>query len=269
MTTIPSAKDLDIYEPGKLRVLEIYPAWQGEGKLIGTPSVFVRFAGCTVGCHWCDTKYSWRAAQGILYEPDQLAKLVDHCSIPHVVVTGGEPLEQPQQELDMFFDALNDTFIQHITIETSGNFPAPISALKPRTVNMLFSLAPKLPSARSNYDFPDLVLWYKNIRHSDNDNEMQVKFVIDQLEDLDFIEGQLQYLQDADVSDTFGMPDIILQVCTNQSPRMSMEDIRAQVLSDMTNLQEAVIKRGWHQWVDTLRILPQLHTLQHGRKRLV
>lgn len=81
----------DVALEGVLRVLEIYPAYQGEGVLTGMPSLFVRFAGCTVGCQYCDTKFSWKAAQGDLYTPKQLASVVNSWKFPHIVITGGEP----------------------------------------------------------------------------------------------------------------------------------------------------------------------------------
>src|SRR5512145_1419035 len=43
-----------------MRIAEIFYSIQGEGSLIGMPSVFVRTSGCNLRCSWCDTKYaSW------------------------------------------------------------------------------------------------------------------------------------------------------------------------------------------------------------------
>ena len=40
-------------------VSEIFgPTVQGEGPLIGRPSVFVRTGGCDYRCRWCDTLYA-------------------------------------------------------------------------------------------------------------------------------------------------------------------------------------------------------------------
>ncbi|WP_367682381.1 hypothetical protein [Buchnera aphidicola] len=43
----------------KYPINEIFETIQGEGYYIGTPSIFIRFQGCPVGCIWCDTKYTW------------------------------------------------------------------------------------------------------------------------------------------------------------------------------------------------------------------
>ncbi|RWD90497.1 MAG: 7-carboxy-7-deazaguanine synthase QueE, partial [Mesorhizobium sp.] len=52
MGGIPSMK-------GSIRISEIFgPTVQGEGPLIGRPTVFVRTGGCDYRCRWCDTLYA-------------------------------------------------------------------------------------------------------------------------------------------------------------------------------------------------------------------
>ena len=55
-----------------LRIAEIFgPTIQGEGALIGQPTVFVRAGGCDYRCSWCDSMHavdsafrdSWAAMQ--------------------------------------------------------------------------------------------------------------------------------------------------------------------------------------------------------------
>ena len=42
-----------------LRVVEIFgPTIQGEGALIGEPTVFVRTGGCDYRCSWCDSLHA-------------------------------------------------------------------------------------------------------------------------------------------------------------------------------------------------------------------
>ena len=41
--------------------MELFHTLQGEGFHTGKPAVFVRLAGCDVGCVWCDVKESWDA----------------------------------------------------------------------------------------------------------------------------------------------------------------------------------------------------------------
>lgn len=77
------------------RIAETFYSIQGEGVTAGRPAIFVRLQGCSVGCGWCDTKYSWDAAAG--REIDLAALLEEVVGFPcrRVVITGGEPLESP------------------------------------------------------------------------------------------------------------------------------------------------------------------------------
>jgi organic radical activating enzyme len=79
----------------RVQVSEIFSSIQGEGVSVGVPSVFVRLQGCTVGCSWCDTKYTWDRARGEALTLDALLSRVQAAGPTNVVVTGGEPLEHP------------------------------------------------------------------------------------------------------------------------------------------------------------------------------
>jgi len=77
----------------KLRVNEIYIAFEGEGILIGELHQFIRLQGCKVGCKTCDTKYAISEKGGTLMRyKDIIEKL--NPSIKKVVITGGDPLLQ-------------------------------------------------------------------------------------------------------------------------------------------------------------------------------
>jgi 7-carboxy-7-deazaguanine synthase len=60
---------------------------------VGTPSVFVRLQGCSIGCTWCDTKYSWNPGAGETTTLTAVLDTVRASRARNVVVTGGEPLE--------------------------------------------------------------------------------------------------------------------------------------------------------------------------------
>src|ERR1700737_4213654 len=105
-----------------MKITEIFYSVQGEGMLVGVPSVFVRTSGCNLRCTWCDTPYTSWAPEGIEMSIEQIAAEVQRQSASHVVVTGGEPMIAPGVvELTAQLKAQG----QHITIETAGTaFPA-------------------------------------------------------------------------------------------------------------------------------------------------
>jgi len=79
----------------RLRVSEVFVSVQGEGVTAGLPSAFVRLQGCSVGCRWCDTKYSWATEGGQETTLDRILETISEAAVENVVVTGGEPLENP------------------------------------------------------------------------------------------------------------------------------------------------------------------------------
>jgi 7-carboxy-7-deazaguanine synthase len=127
---------------------------QGEGKLAGTPSLFVRLAGCNLRCMWsmpdgeispCDTPYaSFNAEQDKQIGHDEVFDLIRHNlgNLKHVVITGGEPLLQKKPLLPLL-KKLREELGVHITIETNGTtFPEELS----RYID-LFSISPKLSNS--------------------------------------------------------------------------------------------------------------------------
>ena len=74
-----------------------------------------------MGCHWCDTKYSWSIKQGHLLTPRELFHVVRVLSkgMAKISITGGEPLEQDGPALREFVNMAIDNGFR-ISIETSG-----------------------------------------------------------------------------------------------------------------------------------------------------
>ena len=94
-----------------MHIVEIFESLQGEGRHMGRPCVFVRFAGCNLSCPWCDTDVSVRFEASI----GDLVKEVCGFRAKSVVLTGGEPtLQDGMPEL---VAALKDAWI---AVETSG-----------------------------------------------------------------------------------------------------------------------------------------------------
>lgn len=101
-----------------LRIAEIFSSVQGEGTLMGVPSVFVRISGCNLRCIWCDTKYASWDPEGPTMTLDEISAKVSESGLRHVVLTGGEPmLFGPIEPLCEMLRASG----HHITIETAGS----------------------------------------------------------------------------------------------------------------------------------------------------
>ncbi len=107
------------------RIAETFFSIQGEGATAGLPAVFVRLQGCSVGCQWCDTKYSWDPAHGREVELDALLGEVAAHPCRRVVITGGEPLESA-----LCVPLLEALYARgyDVEVETSGTLLPPTSA---------------------------------------------------------------------------------------------------------------------------------------------
>jgi len=104
------------------RIAETFYSIQGEGATAGAPAVFIRLQGCSVGCAWCDTKYSWDPDAGREVELEALVAEAAAAPCRRAVVTGGEPLESS------LFVPLTAALIARgftVEVETSGTLPPP------------------------------------------------------------------------------------------------------------------------------------------------
>ncbi|ABB23318.1 7-carboxy-7-deazaguanine synthase QueE [Pelodictyon luteolum] len=76
-----------------LQISEIFHSIQGESSFAGWPCTFIRLAGCSHGCRYCDTTYAKTAERRL-----SIGDTIDEARRYHahlIEVTGGEPLEQP------------------------------------------------------------------------------------------------------------------------------------------------------------------------------
>jgi 7-carboxy-7-deazaguanine synthase len=117
-----------------MKIAEIFHSVQGEGKLAGAPSVFVRTSGCNLRCVWCDTPYTSWNPEGKEQSVDDIVAEVLGYKAKYVVVTGGEPLIAPR--VVELTERLRTEGL-HITIETAGTVAADVAC-------DLMSISPKL-----------------------------------------------------------------------------------------------------------------------------
>lgn len=120
-------------------VKEIFKTLQGEGAQMGRAAVFCRFTGCNLWsgrevdraasvCSFCDTDFVGMdgSGGGRFADAQALADAIEGewagaAANRYVVLTGGEPLLQVDQDL---VDALHARGFE-IAIETNGTQPAP------------------------------------------------------------------------------------------------------------------------------------------------
>lgn len=171
-----------------VRIAEVYSSIQGEGQFAGTPSVFVRTTGCNLRCWFCDTPFTSWNPEGPQVAVADLVQQVKSFGVQHVVLTGGEPLLQPDTVSLCEQLLAADHFV---TIETAGTVfrPAPAS---------LMSISPKLAnSSPARIDSADAIRWQKRHEQTRSNPEVisrliesteyQIKFVVDQPLDLNEI----------------------------------------------------------------------------------
>jgi 7-carboxy-7-deazaguanine synthase len=117
-------------------IAETFASLQGEGGLAGVPSFFIRTSGCNLRCAWCDTPYASWAPEGERVPVAELVARAAAAGLPHVVITGGEPLLQ--REIGALTGALASAG-HHITLETAGTlapaFTCHLLSLSPKTAN--------------------------------------------------------------------------------------------------------------------------------------
>lgn len=94
-------------------LVEIFESLQGEGRNVGRPAVFVRFAGCNLKCPWCDTDFSPRFSLSL----EDLVKEIRSFRAKSVILTGGEPTIQ--SDIPELIAALKQDGLW-IGVETNG-----------------------------------------------------------------------------------------------------------------------------------------------------
>jgi organic radical activating enzyme len=155
-----------------LEINEIFgPTIQGEGKLVGNPSVFIRFGKCNFKCEGfavayetpsgikkcaCDTYYAvdpefkdtwtkYKSYEEIVKEVDKLISIYPYNYKIDIVITGGEPLLYWNKEE---FQKLLKHYIEEghkVTIETNASLNLNIE--KEYQKKILFSMSVKLSNS--------------------------------------------------------------------------------------------------------------------------
>lgn len=207
---------------------------QGEGRLAGTPSLFIRLAGCNLRCIWdkgngeysiCDTPHSvFGQFKSVSFSVEKIISIVEHNigNIKHIVITGGEPSLQAKAVSNLC-SRLKEQFDVHLTLETNGTiFDRELAAQID-----LFSISPKLSGTNptdekiehfgltkteihKNHDRKrrNIKVLQSFIDYSkENQKSLQFKFVVTKKDDVEEIRNEyLDHLTGWFGGDVFIMP---------------------------------------------------------------
>ncbi len=226
-----------------MRIAEIFYSLQGEGRLIGAPSVFIRTSGCNLRCNWCDTPYTSWKPQGERFSVAKILDQVRGYSSRFVVITGGEPFLA--QEIEEVTDTLKKNGF-HITIETAATIFKPV-------VCDLLSMSPKLanstPWKKAGGKFARMHetgrLNFRVMQSFLDGYDCQLKFVVDQPADFDEVREILAALKNVD-------RDHVLVMAQGKTAR--------QIRSKAKWIVEACKKHGYGY-------TPRLHIDLYGNRR--
>jgi organic radical activating enzyme len=186
---------------------EIFFSIQGEGKSIGTPSVFIRTSLCNLHCFWCDTDYTWNWAGTRFahrndtkpgYQKFEKKKWIAECEVAEVaaqvavfdckniILTGGEPMLQ-QPALTVLMAALRSRSADYrFEVETNGTLVP--SAEFDAAIDQ-YNVSPKLENSGNSRRLREKPAAYRFFAQSPKAN---FKFVIAEKTDLDEVLGLLK-----------------------------------------------------------------------------
>ncbi|MGO4573898.1 7-carboxy-7-deazaguanine synthase QueE [Microvirga sp. 2TAF3] len=239
---------------GKIRISEIFgPTIQGEGPLIGRPTVFVRTGGCDYRCSWCDTLYAvlpeFREEWTLMAPAEIMAQVEDLAGSTPVLVSlsGGNPALQPLAPLIALGREKGYTF----ALETQGSVPQPwFAALE------WLLLSPKPPSSGMETDWQALD---DCVMAAEGGPQRVVKVVV--FDEADYAYARL-------VANRYPSLPIYLQV-GNPDPLKTHEGQggeAADIDGLMSRYRWLIDRVAADRWF-TATVLPQLHVLIWGNKR--
>ncbi len=144
-----------------IRVSEIFLSIQGESNSVGVPTVFIRLTGCPLRCIYCDTEYAFKGGKSVPIK--EILKQVNEFNVPHVTVTGGEPLAQ-HLCIDLLKALCDEKLI--VSLETSGAFD--LKDVDKRVIKVMDLKTPSSGEMKRNL--------FQNLKYLEKSD--QVKFVI-------------------------------------------------------------------------------------------
>lgn len=188
-----------------MKIADLFFSIQGEGRLVGVPSAFVRTTGCPLRCGWCDSDYTSWHPQGETMSIAQILSRVAEFRTRYVVVTGGEPLIAPG--IEELCAGLRQRGY-HITIETAAvvfkEVACDLISLSPKLLNSI----PRLREDGRWAERHDRLRLRPDVIQAFLDrSDYQLKFVIERIEDVEEARTIVNALRGVDPAKVLLMPE--------------------------------------------------------------
>ncbi|WP_455854689.1 7-carboxy-7-deazaguanine synthase QueE [Ensifer canadensis] len=235
-----------------IRVSEIFgPTIQGEGVLIGQPTVFVRTGGCDYRCSWCDTLHAVDSEYREQWQPMSVEEIwmeVRRLSggVPLTVsLSGGNPAIQP---LGPLIDRGHGEGYR-FALETQGSVARDWFA----DLDVLV-VSPKPPSSGMETDFAKL----------DECLAMAAGRPMTVLKIVVFDDRDYAYAKD--MAGRYPALPVYLQPGNHTPPPPDDDSATVDIDGVMNRMLWLVDKVTGDKWFDA-RVLPQLHVLLWGNRR--
>ena len=235
----------------QIRVSEIFgPTIQGEGVLIGEPTVFVRTGGCDYRCSWCDSLHAvdseYRDTWAKMTSKEVFSKVCDLSNNRPITVSlsGGNPAIQPFDELIELGHKKEYKFALETQASISQDWFAKLDVLV---------LSPKPPSSGHEVDWKKFDIC---VQKSNGVPKTVIKIVI--FDDIDYDWAR-------DVSRRYTDFPFYIQP-GNHTPPLANEELNIDLDGIMNRTEWLIQKALGDNWFD-VHILPQLHVLLWGNKR--
>lgn len=238
--------------PAEIRVSEIFgPTIQGEGALIGLPTVFVRTGGCDYRCSWCDSLHAVDSAYRDEWRPmtteevwSEVARLSGGLPVT-VSLSGGNPAIQPFGGLIARGHAEGYRF----ALETQGSVARDWFA----DLDMLV-LSPKPPSSGMETDWQAFDACLLMARGKP---QIAMKIVV-------FDDADYAYARTA--AARYPQLPVYLQPGNHTPPPPDDENAPIDIEGVMERMRWLVDKVIADNWFEA-RVLPQLHVLIWSNRR--
>lgn len=237
-----------------IRISEIFgPTIQGEGLLIGQPTIFVRMAGCDFRCNWCDTLHAvdssfrdeWKLMS--VTEIWQQVECLSNNTPITISLSGGNPAIQNLEELIK----LGKTKGYKFAMETQGSITKTWFDL----LDVLI-LSPKPPSSQMLNDW---TIFDKCCKTKADSTIIKIP-VLDEAD----------YLFAREVFERYPRISFYLQPVNHTPPYLA--DLHARNDRSFIDIPAILERLRWlidrtmtDRWFN-VKILPQLHVLIWGNK---